>query len=89
MTNKKKSYGIAPKFEQSGRVSPHLFLISESSGTSTPSSPTLGLRKKTLTDIGIAIIAIIEKEIALIRVRKTNSQSLPEDNLEIFLKCLT
>ena len=51
MTNKKKSNGIAPKFERSGRVRPHLFSISESSGTSTPLSPNLGLRKKTLTDI--------------------------------------
>ena len=50
MTNKKKSNGSAPKFERSGRVRPHSFLILELSETSTLSSPNLGLRKKTITD---------------------------------------
>ena len=51
MAKKKKSSGIAAKFDQSGRVRKNSFTISESSGTSTPSSPNLRLRKKTLTDI--------------------------------------
>ena len=49
--NRKKSKGIAANIEGSGKVRPNLFSISELSGTLIPSSPTLRLRKKTLTDI--------------------------------------